>query len=199
MLVVTNTQALTGLANTASAVKYTVIGRLKHQSVEPSILAQGTLGTTSAALYTPTAGDVAEIQTIVLANTTDIDVSGNAIYLNSVQVSPLIRIPGYGSAVYGDNGWQVSTSAGNERIVQETKIQTDASDNVVTFSKNISYIEIINTDTSNNGSFTINGIAIHVPASATYYIGSWKGIVGGTPGATVTVSGATSYILNRYR
>ena len=172
MLVVTNSQALTGLANTASAVKYTVIGRLNHISIEPTILAQGTLGTTAAAIYTPTAGDVAQVDTIILGNATDIDVSGNTIYLNGYQVSPIIRIPAYGSAVYDGAGWNVSTAAEDERVVVEAKTETDASDNVVTFSKNISYIEIINTDTSNNGSFTINGIAIVVPASATYYIGS---------------------------
>ena len=199
MIVITSTQALTGVANTASAIKYTVIGKLNHISIEPTILAQGTLGTTAAAIYTPTAGDVAQVDTIILGNATDIDVSGNTIYLNGYQVSPIIRIPAYGSAVYDGAGWNVSTSAGNERVVQETKTNSDASANVVTFSKNIPYIEIINRDTSNNGSFTINGIAINVPASATYYIGTWKGIVGGTPGATVTVSGATSYVLNRYR
>ena len=78
-------------------------------------------------------------------------------------------------------------------ILQEEKTQANATAGVVTFSSNISTIEILNTDTVNTGIFTVNGITITVPPA-----GSWKDGVGGTPGATVSITGATTYILHRF-
>ena len=74
----------------------------------------------------------------------------------------------------------------------EQLTQADAAAGVLTFSDNIEYIEIYNTDTTNAGVFTVNGIDIIVPADEV-----WSGKVGGTPGATVTVTGATTYIVSR--
>jgi len=77
--------------------------------------------------------------------------------------------------------------------LQEEKTQANATAGVVTFSANITTIEILNTDTVNTGVFTVNEIPITVPPT-----GIWKDGVGGTPGATVTVAGSTAYILHRF-
>jgi hypothetical protein len=79
-------------------------------------------------------------------------------------------------------------------ILQQIKTQANAVAGVVTFSANITYLNIYNTDSTNAGTFTVNGIAIPVPAGA-----SWQGGVGGTPGTTVTITGSTtSYVLSRF-
>jgi hypothetical protein len=85
----------------------------------------------------------------------------------------------------------VSEITGN--TLAEQKTQANAVAGVLTFSANISTIEIYNTDVLNDGVFTVNGIAITVPKGIAY-----KTTVGGTPGLTVTVTGATSYIVSRY-
>lgn len=77
--------------------------------------------------------------------------------------------------------------------VVEQHTQADAISGTVTFSKNIQYLEIYNTDATNQGIFNVNGINITVPAGK-----SFKASFGGTSRATVTVTGATSYILTRY-
>lgn len=75
----------------------------------------------------------------------------------------------------------------------EQLTQANAVGGVLTFSNTIDTIEIYNTDTTNMGIFTINGIDIHVPANS-----SFEAAIGGTPSANITVSGATSYIVTRY-
>lgn len=77
--------------------------------------------------------------------------------------------------------------------LQEQKTQANATGGVVTFSKPISTLEIYNTDATNAGVFTVNGIAMSVPKNTTFKSG-----FGGTPSPTVSVTGATTYILNRY-
>jgi hypothetical protein len=77
--------------------------------------------------------------------------------------------------------------------VVEQKTQADAVTGTVTFSKNIQFLEIYNVDATNQGVFNVNGINITVPAGK-----SFKSSFQGTPRATVTVTGSTSYILTRY-
>jgi hypothetical protein len=64
---------------------------------------------------------------------------------------------------------------------------------VLTFAANFGTIEIYNTDAANAGTFEVNGITINVPATKTF-----KAIIGGVAGATVTIAGATTYIVSRY-
>lgn len=81
--------------------------------------------------------------------------------------------------------------------LQEERTEADADENgVVAFSENISVIEIVNNDKTNEGVFTVNGIPITLPPSTDYFLSRWKDGVGGTPGKTVTVAGSTSYILH---
>lgn len=78
-------------------------------------------------------------------------------------------------------------------ILAQQKTQADAVAGVLTFSANISVIEIYNTDATNAGVFTVNGLAINVPAGKSYMTA-----IGGTPGPTVSITGATTYIVSRY-
>lgn len=77
--------------------------------------------------------------------------------------------------------------------LQEQKTEANAVGGVLTFSQTITTVEIYNTDVTNSGTFVVNGITIKVPADKVF-----KSAIGGTPSATVTVSGATSYIVSRY-
>lgn len=85
----------------------------------------------------------------------------------------------------------VATSLGS--TLAESKTQANAVGGVVTFSETINTLEIYNTDPTNNGVFVVNGIAVTIPKNIPF-----KASFGGIPGTTVTVTGATSYILNRY-
>lgn len=84
----------------------------------------------------------------------------------------------------------VSLSGSN---LQEQKTEANAVTGTLTFSAPISVIEIYNTDATNDGNFVVNGISIRVPAGKV-----WKDGVGGTQGATVTITGSTTYIVSRY-
>lgn len=78
------------------------------------------------------------------------------------------------------------------QTLAEQLIQTDAGAGILTFAANIGAIGIYNTDAANAGVFVVNGINIHVPAGK--YV---EFVVGGTPAATVTITGATTYIVSR--
>lgn len=93
---------------------------------------------------------------------------------------------------YDEFGNSVPTSV-SEGMLVEQKTDANATAGTVTFSKPISIFEIYNTDTTNPGVFTVNGIQITVPANTNF-----KATVGGTPSSSVTVTGATTYILTRY-
>ncbi len=71
--------------------------------------------------------------------------------------------------------------------------QVAAVDGILTFTDPITAVEIINTDAVNPGIFTVNGISINITAG-----GSFKAVIGGTPSAIITISGAASYIVNSF-
>lgn len=77
--------------------------------------------------------------------------------------------------------------------VEEQKTEMDATSGSLTFAENIEYIGIYNRDATNDGVFNVNGINITVPAGEAVDFH-----IGGTPSTTVTVTGATTYILTRY-
>lgn len=79
-------------------------------------------------------------------------------------------------------------------LAESTQTEADAVSGVLTFSKNISEIEIYNNDPTNAGVFNVNGFDITIPAGAPPFLGK----IGGTPRATVNVSGSTSYVVGRY-
>ena len=89
------------------------------------------------------------------------------------------------------NPWPVSVTGSN---LAEQQTQADADAGELTFAAPISYVSIYNTDESSAGVFTINGIAVNVPAGEPTTVFG----VDGTPSATVTVTGATTYIVSRW-
>lgn len=105
-----------------------------------------------------------------------------------------MRIYANGKIVDKDNPLPVS---GNVQLsgsnLQEQLTEADAVSGVLTFSEPIKYVGLYNTDETNTGVFTVNGIAITVPPGKWFESG-----IGGTPSAQVTVTGATSYIVSRY-
>lgn len=78
-------------------------------------------------------------------------------------------------------------------FLQQQLTEANASGGTLTFAATVVYVEIVNTDATNAGLFNVNNIVIKVPPKGTY-----RNPVGGTPRATVTVTGATSYIVSRY-
>lgn len=78
--------------------------------------------------------------------------------------------------------------------LQEQKTEADAVGGAVTFSAPIQTLEIYNTDPTNTGTFTVNGIVITVPSGKVF-----KSAIGGTPSSSVSVSTAATYILSRYQ
>ena len=89
------------------------------------------------------------------------------------------------------NGVLDTNMAGGK--VEEQLTEADSVTGTLTFSNNIQYIGICNTDSTNTGIFNVNGFDIHVPASE-----SFEANIGGTPSTAVNVSGSTSYIVTRY-
>lgn len=78
--------------------------------------------------------------------------------------------------------------------VQEQKSQADESGGEVSFSQPINTLQIDNLDTSNNGTFVVNGISVIVPAGK-----SFKASFGGNPSTVVSVTGSTNYLLTRFQ
>ena len=86
-----------------------------------------------------------------------------------------------------------SFNAGDTGVTGTMTTTTQGTIPTLTFTDDISSVELHNTDSSNAGIFTVNGIAIKIPASCVKQI-----TVGGTPSPAITVTGATSYIVSRF-
>lgn len=78
--------------------------------------------------------------------------------------------------------------------LEEQLTEADLVGGDLTFSAVITYVEIVNRDTGNVGTFTVNGVVITVDPQVAY--GPVK--VAGTESATVAVSGSTTFIVSRY-
>lgn len=101
------------------------------------------------------------------------------------------------SEIYADGkviGKEYPLPVSPDGTLVESKTEADASTGIVTFSAPVTIIEIYTRDDTNDGVFTVNGIAINIPAGSPPFIAR----VGGDPSADVTVTGATSYVINRY-
>lgn len=105
-------------------------------------------------------------------------------------MSNTVKVAHNGNLVANDNGLPVQLTGSK---VAEIKDQSNAVAGVLTFSANITALGIYNADTISDGVFAVNGINIPVPAGLTF-----KDLIGGTPGATVTITGSTKYIVSRY-
>lgn len=93
-----------------------------------------------------------------------------------------------------DKGRQKTVTTLTGSMLEEQLTEADAVAGVLTFAENVFAIEIVNTDAVNAGVFTVNGLGINLPADKVFT----KTIIGGTASPTVTVTGATTYIVTRY-
>ena len=98
--------------------------------------------------------------------------------------------------IYDQNG-QVLFNSDNPGVVvvagsklEEQLTQADAIDNVLTFSESITSIEILHEE-STWQEFEVNGLTL------TVFAGGYRTILGGTPGATVTIPVGVSCIVGR--
>lgn len=76
--------------------------------------------------------------------------------------------------------------------VAEALDESDLSGGDLTLSAEPEFVRIYNTDSSNDGVFTVNGIALAVPAGTALETG-----VAGTGSTTVSVTGSTAFIFHR--
>ena len=76
--------------------------------------------------------------------------------------------------------------------VVEALDESDLSGGDLTLAAEPESVRIYNTDTANNGVFTVNGIALAVPAGVSLETG-----VAGTASVTVSVTGSTAFIFHR--
>ena len=79
-------------------------------------------------------------------------------------------------------------------LAESTQDESDAVADVHTFAAVVGAIEIANLDTTNALTAIVNGVTIVVPPEVVW----GPKFVTGTASAEVTVTGATSYLLNRY-
>jgi hypothetical protein len=118
--------------------------------------------------------------------------NGNMLKGNGEVVNQAELLEGILTALTGGGGM-------GARVLSEQKTQADAVSGVVTFSKPVSLIEILNLDETNVGVFNVNGFDCHVPKGPSTGQGTlFAAKIGGTPRTTVQVSGSTSYILTTY-
>lgn len=80
------------------------------------------------------------------------------------------------------------------RTFEEERTESDLSGSDLTFTANVAAVLIANTDPDNDGVFTVNGEAITVPAGVAW--GPYQ--ASGTASATVSVSGSTQFIVQRF-
>jgi len=122
--------SLQGKAGTASAITYTVSGdTISSGSDTFSILAQGQLGTSVAALtgLSSVTGPTL-IKDIHLSNSSGSLVSGVVLYVNGSSASNqlvTVSIPANGQAVYSDGGWSVTDGSGNLQQSLSTSLSGD--------------------------------------------------------------------------
>ena len=88
-----------------------------------------------------------------------------------------------------NNGIEVKGSNLAEQLTE-----ADAVDGTLTYTEPIKTIQIYNGDPENVGHFLVNGRTIHVPPST---LTDRYNLVG-SESTTVTVTGATSYIVSRF-
>lgn len=114
--------------------------------------------------------------------------------LNKIRVKVGYRTAGYVHVVGCGELWPETqyvyiANAGNTVVEQRTQVDAD-NNNVVTFTENITAIEIYHAETEWQH-FVVNGIALKIPA------GGYRTSIAGTPGKTVTIPANIDCIVRR--
>lgn len=125
----TTGNTIEGLAGTSSVITYTITGTSLGSSVS-QVLVTGQLSTTTSVLYT-IVNRVAQIDTIILANTSSSPVSGVILTLNgstpNKQIIGELIIPANGTATYCTDGhWQVIDANGGTTSAVSISLTGDA-------------------------------------------------------------------------
>ncbi|HEY1645433.1 MAG TPA: hypothetical protein VGF75_03540, partial [Candidatus Saccharimonadales bacterium] len=121
---------LTGVANTASALIYTIVGSDSLTTVDTfQTLAQGIVNTSVTPVwYTVPSSTTALIKTITIANLEPTSVTGLILYVTASgtpsygnQITGTMTVPAYGTAIYEDgSGWTIHDGSGNIMFVGNT-------------------------------------------------------------------------------
>lgn len=106
---------------------------------------------------------------------------------------PLKPKPYYGSTQIRDEKTNVPATYMLEPAYEEERTEADGAASV-TFSEPVTHLVIYNRDATNDGVFTVNGLAKIVPAGADTPVTRF----GGAPSPTVTITGSTSFIISRF-
>lgn len=91
----------------------------------------------------------------------------------------------------GPEGGSIPVQVSGSKVA-EALDETDLVTGDLTLAAAPEFVRIYNTDGTNDGVFTVNGIALAVPAGTALETG-----VAGTASTTVTVTGSTSFIFHR--
>jgi hypothetical protein len=118
MITLATGNTIQGVAGTATAITYTILGMELNGTTEVyKVLAQGQLAAAAAAIYTVPASNVAMVKTIILTNATGSPVSGVILYINGTaaanQMTGSITMPAGSTLHFNQNGWKVIDNAGN--------------------------------------------------------------------------------------
>ena len=92
---------------------------------------------------------------------------------------------------YSDGDARFPVQVSGSKVV-EALDESDLSGGDLTLAAEPESVRIYNTDTANNGVFTVNGIALAVPAGVSLETG-----VAGTASVTVSVAGSTTFVFHR--
>lgn len=112
-------QSIQGVAGSAAAITYSIVGDAKTTSDAFQVFLQGQLPAAAASLYTSPALTSSLVGRMFFRNTTA-GIVTMAIYLNGVAGSNQIfagSIPANGSATYGQDGWKIYDSSGIQLYV----------------------------------------------------------------------------------
>ena len=117
MITLAATNTIRGVAGTATAITYTIMGAEKASNVivyKP--LAQGQLPASVGTLYTAPASTEALVKTITLVNATESEVTGVILYINgtaaSNRITGSITIAAGYTFVLSDDGWKMIDTDG---------------------------------------------------------------------------------------
>ena len=92
---------------------------------------------------------------------------------------------------YSDGDARFPVQVSGSKVV-EVLDESDLSGGDLTLAAEPESVRIYNTDTANDGVFTVNGIALAVPAGVSLETG-----VAGTASVTVSVTGSTTFVFHR--
>jgi hypothetical protein len=92
-------------------------------------------------------------------------------------------------------GTPIPTQLSGSTLAENTKTQADLSGGAVAFSDDVAVLEIANLDASNTGTFVVNGVTVILPPGWSLEPTRFEG----TPSSSVTVSGSTEFLMNRYK